>query len=327
MKFLNGTKRLAGDATIGSFFTINSLNDVSTGKQIQICDYVKFYLNHHNKALHAPQISIGNFAKIGDRNQISVGSGDCFKIGEGSSTHTGCHLMGNISIGRYCLLSANIYASSGNHFFDKKPAAYIRDQDHSSKSDSGLITIEDDCWIGWGVVIKRGITIGRGSVVGANSVVTKDVPPYSVVAGSPAKILRARLPFIPKPSVKVGQIESIPYLYRGFKSRDKEIIEKESVQYCHLDDESYIAFPKQESKKVELVLWSKKQSGIEIYYKGKKWEQNLSSGINKFELRVYDGHVSNFESLPLLSQFDVLMIRKKKLSSGEEILFSEALIF
>ena len=52
------------------------------------------------------------------------------------------------------------------------------------------VTIEDKAWIGWGVTILCGVTIGEGAVVGANSVVTSDVPPYTVVAGNPARVLR-----------------------------------------------------------------------------------------------------------------------------------------
>ena len=47
-------------------------------------------------------------------------------------------------------------------------------------------------WIGWGVLIKGGVTIGNGAVIGAYSVVTKDVPPYAVVAGVPAKVIKYR---------------------------------------------------------------------------------------------------------------------------------------
>ena len=53
-------------------------------------------------------------------------------------------------------------------------------------------TIGNDVWIGWGVLIKGGVTIGNGAVIGAYSVVTKDVPPYAVVAGVPAKVIKYR---------------------------------------------------------------------------------------------------------------------------------------
>ena len=55
-----------------------------------------------------------------------------------------------------------------------------------------IIQLEDDCWIASHAVILSGVTIGRGSVVAAGSIVTKDVPPYSVVGGNPAKLIRSR---------------------------------------------------------------------------------------------------------------------------------------
>lgn len=54
----------------------------------------------------------------------------------------------------------------------------------------GPITIENDVWLGTGVVVLPGIKIGEGAVVGANSVVTKDVRPYTIVGGSPARLIR-----------------------------------------------------------------------------------------------------------------------------------------
>lgn len=52
------------------------------------------------------------------------------------------------------------------------------------------IVIEDDVWLGMNVLVLKGVTIGRGSLVGANSVVTRDIPPYSVAVGSPARVVR-----------------------------------------------------------------------------------------------------------------------------------------
>lgn len=53
-----------------------------------------------------------------------------------------------------------------------------------------FIRIEDDCWIGGNVIILPGVTIGRGSTIGAGAVVTKDIPPYSVALGAPAKVVK-----------------------------------------------------------------------------------------------------------------------------------------
>jgi len=55
------------------------------------------------------------------------------------------------------------------------------------------IVIEDDVWIGANATILKGVRISRGSIVGSGAVVTKDVPPYSIVGGNPAKIIRSRL--------------------------------------------------------------------------------------------------------------------------------------
>jgi len=56
------------------------------------------------------------------------------------------------------------------------------------------VVIEDDCWIASNSVILAGVTIGKGSVVAAGSVVTHDVPPFSIVAGVPARLIKNRLP-------------------------------------------------------------------------------------------------------------------------------------
>ncbi|MCX7595635.1 MAG: acyltransferase, partial [Fischerella sp.] len=55
------------------------------------------------------------------------------------------------------------------------------------------IIIEDDCWLGHGVTVLDGVTIGKGSVIGAGAVVTKDIPPYSVAVGIPAKVVKSRI--------------------------------------------------------------------------------------------------------------------------------------
>lgn len=63
---------------------------------------------------------------------------------------------------------------------------------HSEKIDLGdmPVTIRQDAWIGAHSLVLRGVTIGEGAIVAAGSVVTKDVPPFTIVAGNPAKIVR-----------------------------------------------------------------------------------------------------------------------------------------
>ena len=76
---------------------------------------------------------------------------------------------------------------SANHVFLDK-YSLICDQGH----ERGDITIGNDVWIAAHVCVLPGVTIGDGAVCGAGAVVTKDVPPYSVVAGVPAKIIKMR---------------------------------------------------------------------------------------------------------------------------------------
>lgn len=94
---------------------------------------------------------------------------------------------GKIKIGNYVHTGANVMIFAFNHSID--------DIDIPSKLQDYYdadVTIEDDVWIGAGSVIVAGVTIGRGCVIGSNSVVTKDIPPYSIAAGVPAKVLRSR---------------------------------------------------------------------------------------------------------------------------------------
>lgn len=87
------------------------------------------------------------------------------------------HLGDRVSIGPRVMLLALSHAN----------AAEIR---QNINHNEGGIRIEDDCWIGAGAIILTGVTVGQGSIVGAGSVVTKNVEPYSVVAGNPAKKIK-----------------------------------------------------------------------------------------------------------------------------------------
>jgi len=78
----------------------------------------------------------------------------------------------------------------------------IRDTDHNFEDcniamiDQGIVTdsiiIENDVWICHGAVVTRGVTIGKGSIIAANAVVTKDIEPYTIVGGIPAKLIKKR---------------------------------------------------------------------------------------------------------------------------------------
>ena len=94
---------------------------------------------------------------------------------------------GNIKIGRDCLIAAHSGIFANNHIYSD-PIEPIGSQGLNRQG----IVIEDDCWLGSGVKVLDGVTIGKGSVIGAGSVVTKDIPPYSVAVGVPAKVIKSR---------------------------------------------------------------------------------------------------------------------------------------
>lgn len=112
-----------------------------------------------------------------------------------------CLSGGDIKIGDNCLIASHsgIYAS--NHNF-KDPDRNIIDQGSSFKG----IVIEDDCWLGSGVRVLDGVTIAKGSVIGSGAVVNKDIPPYSVAVGVPAKVISDRKLLSKKPAIETGDM-------------------------------------------------------------------------------------------------------------------------
>ena len=155
---------------------------------------------------------------------VELGPGRKIEIGSYTSIQDRCIFVGDVTVGRYCLFSLNVLISSGRHYFDLMPSWLIKDQDKMLASDeklmeqhSKLVVIEDDCWLGVNVVVMSGVTIGKGAVVGANSVVTKDVEPYTVVAGVPAKPIKKRLDFVPLSCILYSNPIHLPYFYSGFE--------------------------------------------------------------------------------------------------------------
>jgi acetyltransferase-like isoleucine patch superfamily enzyme len=117
---------------------------------------------------------------------VSIGPGFI----AGDYVYIGLHsqLSPRVHIGNYSSLSAHVAIVGADHQFDRPGVPIV----FSGRPPSCITTIGDDVLIGHGAILLRGITIGNGAIVGAGAVVTKDVPPYAVVAGVPAKILRYR---------------------------------------------------------------------------------------------------------------------------------------
>jgi acetyltransferase-like isoleucine patch superfamily enzyme len=117
------------------------------------------------------------------------------------SPHKDIILGNNVGIGPGCLFLCD--TKIGNKVVIAANVAFLNRDDHnygiigktiwdSGRGDKFRITVEDDVWIGHGAIILSPAKICRGSIVAAGSVVTKDVSPYSIVGGSPARILKNR---------------------------------------------------------------------------------------------------------------------------------------
>jgi acetyltransferase-like isoleucine patch superfamily enzyme len=109
-------------------------------------------------------------------------------IGEGTFLNRNVMVAAQalVEIGAHCMLANGCFVSDASHRFDDphKPIAW---QGFESK---GPTRIGENCWLGAGVIVTSGVTIGERCVIGANSVVTRDIAPFSIAAGSPARVLR-----------------------------------------------------------------------------------------------------------------------------------------
>ncbi|MGB3656262.1 MAG: acyltransferase [Rivularia sp. (in: cyanobacteria)] len=141
--------------------------------------------NENNKIVLEEGVAIERNIDIGalDNTQIYIDKGTFIGVGACIAG------PGNIKIGKRCLIAAHCGIFANNHSY-ADPLKYIADQEVTSQG----ITIEDDCWLGHGVTVTDGVTIGKGSVIGAGAVVTKDIPPYSIAVGMPARVIKTRLP-------------------------------------------------------------------------------------------------------------------------------------
>lgn len=109
-------------------------------------------------------------------------------IGDFSGVGIGCNVGGSVTIGDHVMMGPECVLLSHNHRFDRLDIPMCQ----QGFSEEQPIHIGNDVWIGTRAIILPGVTVGDHSVVGAGAVVTKDVPPYAVVGGVPAKILKMR---------------------------------------------------------------------------------------------------------------------------------------
>lgn len=135
------------------------------GKQSQILQNSRIWC-YEQEGSPVPRITIGDHCYLGYHLSILAGA--------------------DVTIGDWVLMASDILITTESHGMDpENPVAYM-----DQPLTMAPVTIGSGCWIGEKVVIMPGVSIGEKSIIGAGSIVTKDIPPYCVAVGNPAKIIK-----------------------------------------------------------------------------------------------------------------------------------------
>lgn len=182
-------KSARGMVLIGKGVTVRQAGYFSVGRNFVAQDHCEINCLSRQGIVFGDKVTVGSFAIIRPTNLYGGEPGLGLKVGDNSSigpyAYIGC--SGYIEIGNNVMMSPRVSIYSENHVFDDLSQPMIMQGVRRS-----FVKIEDDCWIASNAVILAGVTVGKGSVVAAGSIVTKDVPPFSVVGGNPAKVIKTR---------------------------------------------------------------------------------------------------------------------------------------
>jgi len=136
--------------------------------------------------------TLKNIIPLGKSNSVQpgvyIGGGNNITIGSFCQINENIRLI-DVQIGDYVLIAPNVQLIGGKtHNFGSKdiPMALQAEQ------YKGKIIIEDDVWIGASAIVLPGVIVGKGSIIGAGSIVTRNVEPFTIVAGNPAKEIKRR---------------------------------------------------------------------------------------------------------------------------------------
>lgn len=161
---------------------------ISCGRNLNLRRYAKIQALSVDGVRIGDNFTLGEFAMIECTGVLrNVGQGLVIGDNVGINHHCFIGVRGQIRIGNNVIFGPFVSVFSENHNFDSTEIP-IKEQGVERMET----IIEEDVWIGAGAKILAGVTIGKGSVIAAGAVVNKDVPPYSVVGGIPAKVLKNR---------------------------------------------------------------------------------------------------------------------------------------
>jgi len=191
MAFLTRVLYSGRGVSIGKHFRTDSIPRILIDKNcsLSIGGNVEFRRNIEIRIHNNSSLQIGHNTRIDRGVRFLSANNSTLTIGDG--TRIGLNAVFNggdtITIGKKCLISGFVYIQTSMHGFAEKLKP-VQEQGYQHAP----ILLQDDCWLGTHVVVLPGLTLGKGAVVGSNAVVNKDVNPYEVVGGIPAKAIKNR---------------------------------------------------------------------------------------------------------------------------------------
>ena len=134
------------------------------------------------------RITLDRYCRLGRNLFLETREQGSITLGSHVRINSGCVIVSyaRVRIGDDCLIGEYVSIRDADH--GTAIGQPMRSQPHTAEA----IVIDDDVWIGRGSVVLKGVHIGTGAIVAANSVVTRDVPPLTIVAGAPAKVIKQR---------------------------------------------------------------------------------------------------------------------------------------
>ena len=134
----------------------------------KIIEKCGFGVNIERNAVFTPELKLGNYSGIG----------------------VNCEVYGPVTVGDNVMMGPEVVIYTRNHNIERTDIP-MQEQGYAEVRP---VVIGNDVWIGNGAKVLQGVTVGDGAVIGAGAIVTKDVPPYAIVGGNPAHIIRYRFP-------------------------------------------------------------------------------------------------------------------------------------
>ncbi len=196
-------RSLGSDVLIDPTVQVLGLTNVKIGSGTQVGEFGWFNVNH--RTADESRIGIGRNCLIGRRNLFSSGE--------------------SIQIDDFCLTASDVAFLCSDHIIADPSRPYVA----SGNAATDRIVVEPNCWFGLGALVLGNVVVGRGSVVSARSIVLEDVPPFSIVVGTPARVIK-RYSFVERQWIRADKFDAaaeaaIPGLeeYRAQLSVDKPV--------------------------------------------------------------------------------------------------------